>query len=196
MSPKPPHPIELDEMVLGTEAPDGDDWQRLVGAPGGASAWAAAVKRRERLNRRAALVRGRPWLAALWLEGRQALRAAASTGGTWTLDVGPPRLAAALAPSETRELQLPWGGSDLVAVPVGQVVRVRPHTGVQVFFRTQSADGELTTPWRVEEGEGPVVFVAVQAGATSVKTIEDAVGRRLPIAILTITPDSGKAETD
>ena len=190
---KPPPPLEIDALVLGSGEAD-ETWQQLVASPEGTAAWRAAVARRQRLDRWAVLLQGHHWLAAATLRARRALRAQRALTGGARFQIQPSPLAAMLTPRPARQVELPWGRQEVVEVAIGEELRLTSDTEhVVVFYQYSTRSGVLTSSWRMEAGDAPVLLVAVQGGSEQVRSIDEALSSGLSMALLVLIEPTGES---
>lgn len=162
----------LDAILLGEESErTAQAWRRLIEQPGGAQAWAAAVERRARIDRAAAVLARAPWLAPLLRQagrvkrrGAGAASALRDVGARWL--PGPPVLARALDAGDVRTVAVAWGEATVVHLAVGERIELRLDEDAAASLWSLGEAGAVALPgraWQLEQGEAPVVLV-VTAG--------------------------------
>ena len=139
-------------------------WERVVAEPDAAEAWEAAVARRRRIDAHAQLVLGRPWLARLCREVRRVARRVKSSHLAPALELAPGRLGHVLGPAEGSPLavplEVPWGETRSVSLPLGAVVTFADPS-LTVRYETATGSGDLPTrTWELEPGDAPVALIA------------------------------------
>jgi hypothetical protein len=163
----PPDPMVLDAMLSGREsADDSGAWESLVGSPGGTRAWREAVARRRRIDRVAASLRARPWLAGPWLSARRFLRALPSSADI-ALGI---RIESAielqsLALPTTRTVEIVMGGEQTVAASVGQILEFVIRDGGSLHYQSSTGEKAFDGRWRLETGDAPFLVFAKRDGA-------------------------------
>lgn len=161
MTRKPPRWV-LDTLIIGTAPSNDPAWAEVVRSPEGTDEWKQAMERRAHLNRVAAIVEGRPWLAEALLRVREGTRAAArAISRAWSVTVAPSPTAVLLGPENgTRNVALIPHRVAIIEVRLGDTVHVLAPEGALVTWTTASGTGSLTSAkWRLDQGDAPVLLV-------------------------------------
>ncbi len=191
----------LDAILLGEESDRTDDaWRRLVEEPGGALAWGAAVERRARIDRAAALLARAPWSAPLLRRlGRMRRRTAEPSwpwqapGAGWL--VGKPALARALDSGTSRPVEVVWGETTFVQLALGEQIELRLQDVAAASLWSVGQVGPVLLrgrAWRLEPAEAPVVLVV--AGGSAIEDFDLAVERATALAVVVL--EESAAEDD
>ena len=180
MSGKRPSKSTLDQMVLGTD--DGSGWTDLVSSPTAARDWDQAVRRRQRIDAIARLVRGRPWLATLLHSARRLARGSAPLPhATPTANLGSMLTATLGRPTQ---VDLVWG--DVVPVEVGHGERVTFAGAIHGAFymdgagRPQSFDGR----WDADANDGETLIIVP---ARAIEDLDDAEAEAVALAFVLLS---------
>jgi hypothetical protein len=159
----------LDTLIIGTAPSDDPAWAALVRSPDGTGEWKQAMERREHLNRVAAVVEGRPWLAEALLRVRRETRTAArAISSAWSVAVVQSPTTVLLGPENgTQNVALIPHRVTIVEVGLGDTVQVVAPEGALVTWTTASGTGSLTSAkWRLDKGDAPVLLVGGVAMAS------------------------------
>ncbi len=168
-----PDSVTLDAMILGTDTDEEQEaWGDLLASPGAATAWHAAVERRERIDAFGRAIANHSWLAEASLRLRRGMRGLAR--GSWSgaqINTGSPLLAT-LTGVAPESITLAQGETRTLEVPVGTEVRITLPEGTHLLRVTSF---ETTTyehrGWLMERGDGLVVLVAARSDGTPVATL-------------------------
>ena len=187
-----PDEATLDAMVAGfDDAGDLDAWDWLLTSASAAESWAQALKRRQRIDQFARALIAHPWLAGAQRAVRVVRGALGRLPQEAVIEAVSERepLLAVLGPSTAQPSRLAsvaWGQLEVVSVPLGTTVALRPVQGEgnRPRFFYQSSVGEGALPdglWRLEQGEAPVLLLAYE-GAASAGTMAEVQAHAIHLA--------------